>query len=149
MRPSFRTDLRDIAGPRPSNTVHGFPSGHASVVYLRVRSLAETENCARTSRSFSQLRNGTGATSGRLGSARVPRAGFGVAPKQSFVSLRPRWTLKSDNESSRSRGRARQHAGSVRSPEIRALAHGALNSRKMGEEPVDNFSPLITPLFAV
>ena len=41
-----------------------------------------------------------------LGRARVSRAGFGVAPKQSF------------QKSSRWRGRHRQHARRARDPEI-------------------------------
>ena len=54
-----------------------------------------------------------------LGRARVSRAGFGVAPKRTFLALRgcldrvhkrsPRW-----------RGRHRQHARRVCSPECRA-----------------------------
>jgi vitamin B12 transporter len=44
------------------------------------------------------------------GSARVPRAGFGVAPKQSFAK-------RSHKKSPRRRGHLRQHAGRVRYPE--------------------------------
>jgi hypothetical protein len=52
------------------------------------------------------------------GSARVSRAGFGVAPKQSFspTALGPSWQVL--KKSSRSRGRARQHATRVRSPDV-------------------------------
>src|SRR5206468_6403128 len=49
------------------------------------------------------------------GSARVSRAGFGVAPKQSFFHFPSRNELR---KSSRSRGRARQHARRVRYPGI-------------------------------
>ena len=55
-----------------------------------------------------------------LGSARVPRVGFGVAPKQAFqriVAARVFATQKS----SRSRERARQHAKRALSPERNRL----------------------------
>ena len=56
-----------------------------------------------------------------LGSARVSRVGFGVAPKQSSFVFRPRWVLVTHKESSRSRGRARFGAGLAFARGTRAL----------------------------
>ena len=50
-----------------------------------------------------------------LGSARVPRAGFGVAPKQAFL-VRRSASKQPAQESSRPRGRVRKQARCVRSP---------------------------------
>jgi len=52
----------------------------------------------------------------RLGSACVSRAGFGVAPKRTFSSNVACLQACEFSESSRSRGRARQHAKRVRYP---------------------------------
>jgi hypothetical protein len=57
-----------------------------------------------------------------LGSARVPRVGFGVAPKQAFQRIVAARVLATQ-KSSRSRERARQHARRARSPERNRL-HG-------------------------
>src|SRR5207248_756779 len=61
--------------------------------------------------SVTKLKPGFFAVAMFLGSARVSRAGFGVAPKRSLFECRPleaRLSLKSP----RSRGRHRQHARS-------------------------------------
>ena len=55
-----------------------------------------------------------------LGSARVSRAGFGVAPKRTFLSLSG-WLDRVGERSPRWRGGYRQHAGRMCSPEYRAL----------------------------
>ncbi|PYJ28092.1 MAG: hypothetical protein DMF24_12675 [Verrucomicrobia bacterium] len=56
-------------------------------------------------------------TSSLRGTARVRRVGFGVAPKQAlFNDASLRWWAEY-HKSSRSRGRARQHARRVGSPE--------------------------------
>src|SRR5882724_430950 len=53
-----------------------------------------------------------------LESARVSRAGFGVAPKQSFPVMLDFSNRNELRKSPRSRGRARQHARRVRSPKF-------------------------------
>jgi hypothetical protein len=58
----------------------------------------------------------TGGAAG-LGSARVPRAGYGVPPQRTFSTAYYSQELQRWSKSSRSRGRARQHATSVRSPD--------------------------------
>jgi hypothetical protein len=63
----------------------------------------------------------TAASSG-LESARASRAGFGVAPKQSFVCIAAALTQASPKKSSRSRGRDRRHARRVRSQIFRFSA---------------------------
>ena len=62
-----------------------------------------------------------------VGSARVPRAGFGVAPKQAFERIMAARVLTTQ-KSSRSRGRARQHARRARSPEANRLRDSSLCS---------------------
>ena len=52
-----------------------------------------------------------------LGSARVSRAGCGVSPQRTFSTAYYLWEVPRWPKSSRSRGRARQHAASVRSPD--------------------------------
>ncbi|PYK34179.1 MAG: hypothetical protein DME54_09040 [Verrucomicrobia bacterium] len=61
-----------------------------------------------------------------MGRTRVSRAGFGVAPKQSFLWFRSAAKMSERKESSRSRGRARQHARRVRYPILRGLAANAI-----------------------
>ena len=63
-----------------------------------------------------------------MGSARVSRVGFGVAPKRSF-SCPARWNAcEAVKKSSRSPERARQHAGHMRYPE-HAICHSISATR--------------------
>src|SRR5205814_2632608 len=63
-----------------------------------------------------------------MGSARVSRVGFGVAPKRSF-SGPARWNAcEAVKKSSRSRERARQHAERMRYPE-HAICHSISATR--------------------
>jgi hypothetical protein len=55
------------------------------------------------------------------GSARVSRAGFGVAPKQSFVGCRVASDFDANGKFA-SAGRARQHARRVRYPDLHGEA---------------------------
>ncbi|PYJ61277.1 MAG: hypothetical protein DME54_11305 [Verrucomicrobia bacterium] len=57
------------------------------------------------------------AASSGLESARASRAGFDVAPKQSFVCIPAALNRSEFKKSSRSGARARQHARRVRSPD--------------------------------
>ena len=61
------------------------------------------------------------SASGLLGSACVPRAGFGVTPKQAFVVGCCTMRLLPREKSAIAR-RNRQHAGRVRHPEMRATS---------------------------
>src|SRR6266705_333724 len=67
--------------------------------------------------------------SGGLGSARVSRAGFGVAPKQSFFLFRPQLAEASTNEKFGSRRCSRQDACAHSTVTLLARLRGLSTSR--------------------
>jgi hypothetical protein len=74
-----------------------------------------------------------------LGRARVSHAGFGVVPKQSIIRIGSQWIWRIHLKSSRSRGRARQHARRAL-PNLRARGR---DQRSRLQPITDHFSPIM------
>src|ERR1043166_131996 len=86
---------------------------------------------SRTARQLNSTQSFGPVYAKRLGSARLWRVGFGAPPKRSSLQILHAVTINDLKKSSRPRGRVRQHARRVRSPEY-AKAREAIRQGEGG-----------------